>query len=89
MLNDNPAYAPKFRVSAPTTLKGRIFHFLRGRKERGATVDEISVHLGLLNHQVSPRTSEMCRKGFIHITDVKRITRTGGKGTVYRYGAKP
>lgn len=75
-------------VASKGALRRRVVSFVRERGERGATVDEIEVALGLSHQTVSARVTEAKADGDLVLSGERRPTRSG-RGAAVLVAAGP
>lgn len=63
--------------------RARVYAFILGRGEYGATDEEIQAALGISESSVRPRRGELREAGLIHDSGRTRPTRSGGQATVW------
>jgi predicted ArsR family transcriptional regulator len=70
-------------VRPAASQRKRIFQFILKNGAYGATVDEITVNLGLSNQTACPRRQELEKRGYLVDSGIRRPTRTGRQAIVW------
>ena len=66
-----------------STLRGKVFAFIRGRGTEGATDDEVQVALNMNPSTERPRRIELWNMGLVSRTDRTRPTRSSRQAHVW------
>lgn len=73
-----------YRSADVRGIRKRVLQFLRQRGNQGATLDEMSLELGVLIQSVCPANNALRELGLVRKTDERRETRSGSTAIVWR-----
>jgi len=67
----------------------RVWRYLLNTNGRGATDDEMAEAFGAFHNSVAPARRALVRRGLVHASEWRQLTRSRAWATVWRCGAGP